>query len=152
MKNPINTARDFLTLIIEPDVEDAEANQHDIRLVIHALISLHQINEWHFNDMPVQYSSKSEYINALKAHNEALYAECPVLDRLRELATNAKHCAPFSAGQELFGISAMDVGSPLTLIAISKDEAGSSEELLPIIRGALIFWRARVGLSIAKIV
>ena len=49
MQSPVHTARDFFDVVIVPDVEDAQANPHNVRLLFHALISLHQMNDWYFN-------------------------------------------------------------------------------------------------------
>ena len=69
---------------------------------------------------------------------------------MRDLATNAKHCAPVSAPQADFGTSAMDASSPLTLTAIAKSEDGTSQELLPIILESFTFWKTEVDALVEK--
>ncbi|MGY6126830.1 hypothetical protein ACW9YV_15430 (plasmid) [Paraburkholderia strydomiana] len=135
MRNGIETANDFLRVIVEEDVKDAIANPQSVRLIMHALISLHQMNDWHFNDEPRQTSRK--------AHSKALYDDCAALKRVRDLATNAKHCLPYEdTPLERFGNTAIEA----TVITITS-KAGAGEDLTAVMNAALKFWRSKLGSS-----
>jgi hypothetical protein len=144
MPSPILTARDFFTVVVKPDADDAAQNSHDVRHVMHAIIFLHQMDNWHINENSIEYLSRTLFNNAFRARCDALYSECPLLDRMRGLATNVKHCTPYSAPQATFGTGATNADSPLRLTSIAKGKLGRSENLLSIIGEAPAFWRAEI--------
>ncbi|MFL9976052.1 hypothetical protein [Paraburkholderia graminis] len=140
MRDSIQTVQDFFNVVVEPNVREAITNPHDQRLVLNALISLHQMNDWAFYEYVHDPNSTTGARAQLRKYSERLYERKAALGEARVYATNAKHCRPDSVDHKTFATSAMDATS-VRLSVIAKSADGTSARMVETVLEAFEFWK-----------
>jgi hypothetical protein len=153
----LTTPLQFFNDVVVKDVEAFEKEPHSVRLLLHAVTSIHHLREWVFK---AQHGDESE-LDAKErkklwgAFNEELY-KCDALKEIRELASNAKHFPPDLdakgkplAQQRTFDYTAPAANSPLHQIGwpevTAKGEDGTDiGALRTIVREGFEFWQRKV--------
>jgi hypothetical protein len=103
----IETAREFKTLVVDPDYRDYKANPLDLRRAYHLALGLFHLRDWTFwqyKDTPTWPYPKNR-----NRYQEELERQCDAFGYIRDLANAVKHAELEKPSTSMVGLACTEI-------------------------------------------